>query len=256
MAHKLQRAISAEGSTALMMRGNGYGTNWRGFYDLNLMSAQLAWRDRSRELPPTVMAQMLIGRYMERFHGGLLYGKARNLSRRLRRDYDAAFNRVDLLAVPTNPIVAQPIVAPDAELETKLGLSDNMAVNTAAFNVTDIRQCPSRRLGQWPADRSHAGRSAQQGRQNLSSRCCVRAKRRMALVELGARCCPASASISRAGWAVIMSEQGSKSVTSTGLLGSVTATTLWEKIMSYLVIGNPMEGVRTITLNRGAKRWR
>ena len=61
---------------------------------------------------------------------------ARNLAYELRAAYDAAVADVDVLALPTLPIVASPIPAADADMVESVTRSTEMIVNTAPFDVT------------------------------------------------------------------------------------------------------------------------
>ena len=128
--------IVLEGQQAQMMRGNGFGFNWKGLYMPDLISFHSNWRSRADELPPTLKISMLIGEYFIRQHAGRYYAKAQNLSRRLRKAYDDALRDVDLLVMPTLPIKAKPIPPPDAPLAIIIQRAFEMAPNTAPFDVT------------------------------------------------------------------------------------------------------------------------
>src|SRR5690606_1314994 len=108
--------ICAEGATALMMKGNGVGTNWRGAYVTGLAEAHGRWHDRADELSDIVKICMLLAQCMYRQHHGSYYAKAQNLRRRLRAEYDRALQRFDLLLLPTCPIRVPPLPAADAPL--------------------------------------------------------------------------------------------------------------------------------------------
>src|SRR5262249_7365742 len=101
--------IALEGATELMMKGNGFGTNWRGLFVTSLIDAHSAWRHRADELSDTLKLSMLIGHYFVKHHRGHFYAKAQNLSRKLRAAYDAPLKDFDLLAMPTLPLKATPL---------------------------------------------------------------------------------------------------------------------------------------------------
>jgi amidase len=61
---------------------------------------------------------------------------ARNLAYEARAQYDAALADVDLLLMPTVPMVAPPIPAPDDPLEVRIARGLEMIVNCAPFDVT------------------------------------------------------------------------------------------------------------------------
>ena len=64
------------------------------------------------------------------------YVKAMNLVRRLREAYDRALTEHDLLLMPTVPMVAPPIPAPDDPLEVRIARGLEMIVNCAPFDVS------------------------------------------------------------------------------------------------------------------------
>jgi len=130
-------AIAIEGATELMVRGNGMGTNWEGHYSTSLLDAY--WRGRTAlagELSETVKLTMLTGQYMREAYGGRYYARARNLARRLRAAYDAALERADLLLMPTLPMKATKIPAPDAPREEVVARALEMIPNTCPFDVS------------------------------------------------------------------------------------------------------------------------
>lgn len=129
-------AIAAEGMNWQMMRGNGFGKNWSGFYATSLIDAHSAWRQRANELSDTVKISMMVGEFFTRHHNGRYYAKAQNISRRLRAAYDQALEECDLLLMPTTPMKATPLPKPDAPLALSLQRSFEPLTNTAAFDTT------------------------------------------------------------------------------------------------------------------------
>ena len=109
--------IALEGLTDIMMKGNGFATGWKGLYTTSLLDAHSAWRNRADELSDSLKISMFIGEYMQRHYRGHYYAKAQNLSRKLRAAYDQALHDYDLLLMPTLPMKATPLPAPDAPLE-------------------------------------------------------------------------------------------------------------------------------------------
>src|SRR5260370_29759010 len=67
---------------------------------------------------------------------GRSYDKAQNLARVLRAAYDEAFSGVDLLLMPTLPLKATPLPAPDASREEYVARALEMISNTCPFDVT------------------------------------------------------------------------------------------------------------------------
>jgi amidase len=71
----------------------------------------------------------------DRYHGRY-YAKAQNLGRKLAAAYDAALESYDLLLLPTLPMKATPIPAPDAPREEVVQRALEMIYNTCPFDVT------------------------------------------------------------------------------------------------------------------------
>ena len=83
-------AVLVEGATEFMLKGNGVGTNWLGFYDRHFLDFySRAWRARPNDLPHGVKITLLLGEYMNRHYHGRYYAKAQNLRHHLRAAYDA-----------------------------------------------------------------------------------------------------------------------------------------------------------------------
>jgi amidase len=128
--------IAVEGATQLMMKGNGFGTNWRGLYVTSLLDAHSAWKHRADELSDSLKISMLAGEYFTKHYRGHYYAKAQNLSRKLRAAYDAELSKYDLLLMPTLPMKATPIPPPDAPRELYIQRAFEMVGNTAPFDAT------------------------------------------------------------------------------------------------------------------------
>jgi amidase len=119
-----------------MMLGNGFGFNWQGLYVNSLLDFHSGWRARADELSESLKNTMLLGHYMVTRYRGHYYAKAQNLVRRLRAAYDAVLARYDLLLMPTLPMVATPIPAPDAPTSEILQRAFEMLPNTSPFDCT------------------------------------------------------------------------------------------------------------------------
>jgi amidase len=76
--------IATEGATAQMVDGNGYGMNWQGRYDPDLIDYYGAkWRSDPSAFSETVKLVLLAGHYtIDRYHGRY-YAMARELVPRL-----------------------------------------------------------------------------------------------------------------------------------------------------------------------------
>ena len=128
--------IALEGLTAQMMLGNGMGFNWKGLYDVGLIDAHAGWREKADDLSVTLKISMLIGQWGLTHYQGRYYAKAQNLARSTKAAYDAAFERYDLLLMPTLPCVATKLPEPGAPLEEVIARAFEMVACTSPFDVT------------------------------------------------------------------------------------------------------------------------
>src|SRR6184192_3769583 len=130
-------AIAVEGATMLMVAGNSMGTNWKGHYTTSLLDFYgRSRRARANDLSETVKLVILLGQYMQDNYHGRYYAKAQNLARVLRAAYDDALGNVDLLLMPTLPLKATLLPAPNASREEYFGRALEMIANTGPFDVT------------------------------------------------------------------------------------------------------------------------
>ena len=129
--------IATDGATVQMIEGNGYGYNWEGLYDPELIEH---YGRQSRSVPdewsPTVTAVALTGRWSIEQLQTRHYAMAQNLAAEVRRHYDEALERFDVLVLPTVPMVATPLVQPTDPLEVSIGRALEMIVNAAPFDVS------------------------------------------------------------------------------------------------------------------------
>ncbi|MDE0149002.1 MAG: amidase [Rhodospirillaceae bacterium] len=128
--------VALEGATNTMMKGNGFGTSWKGLYVTSLLDAHANWRARADELSHSLKITMMIGEYMLKHHRGHYFAKSQNLARQLTAAYDDVLGRYDLLLMPTLPMVAPPIPGPDAPLSLYIQRAFEMIPNTAPFDIT------------------------------------------------------------------------------------------------------------------------
>jgi amidase len=130
-------AIAIEGATEQMMKGNGYGINWEGFYDTALMDVYgNGWRARPDDLSETVKLVMLLGEFMNRNYHARYYAKAQNIRYALVAAYDSALAQADVLVMPTLPQRATKLPAPDCAREENIEAALNMLPNTAPFDTS------------------------------------------------------------------------------------------------------------------------
>ena len=102
----------------------------------SLIDAHANWRARADELSDTLKTSILFGQYVLNKHRGHYYAKAQNLARKLKAAYDAVLERYDLLLMPTLPMRATKIPAPDAPRMEIIARAFEMLANTAPFDVT------------------------------------------------------------------------------------------------------------------------
>ncbi|MEM7070446.1 MAG: amidase [Pseudomonadota bacterium] len=135
-APNIWTVIALEGLQDLMMHGNALGTNYRGLFIPGLADALSKWRIRADELSKTLKLSMFLGEFFQTYHHGKFYGKAQNLSRKLRDEYIRAFTSCDLLLMPTLPMKAKPIPPADCPLDLYIHSAFEMIGNTCPFSVT------------------------------------------------------------------------------------------------------------------------
>jgi amidase len=128
--------IAIEGMAQTALFGDGFGSGRMDLYVGSLMSAQRRWRTRADELSPTVKLLGLMGTHVHSIHGTRFYGKAVNLSRRLRAAYDAVLADHDLLLMPTTPMTARPMPDPGVPLAEFAATALDTVGNTSPFDVT------------------------------------------------------------------------------------------------------------------------
>ena len=128
--------LGVDGTVEMMMKGNGYGTNWKGLYVLSLIEWHAEWRRRSHELPDAIKLGLLMGHYVHTRYRGTYYAKAQNLARKLRAAYDAVLAEFDVLVMPTVPVKPRELPNPgDSRLDMMAPGLGNI-VNACVFNVT------------------------------------------------------------------------------------------------------------------------
>ncbi len=129
--------IATEGATVQMVDGNGYGMNWQGLYDPELIAHYgKQWRERGEQFSETVKLVLLAGRHALDTEFGRHYAMARNLVPELRAGYDAALATYDVLVMPTLPVTATEIPPADAPRADYIARALEMIPNTAPFDVT------------------------------------------------------------------------------------------------------------------------
>ncbi|XP_048244586.1 amidase-like [Haliotis rufescens] len=129
--------IATEGTYNCMIKGNGFGFSWKGFYPTSLQEAiSKGYAARPHELSPLVKTYSLLGEYMYRKYGSKFYSKAQNLALMLRKRYDEALKTYDVIIMPTATHLPPRLPGRDASLKDILDRGLSMFGNTAPFNCT------------------------------------------------------------------------------------------------------------------------
>ncbi|HMM78216.1 MAG TPA: amidase [Gammaproteobacteria bacterium] len=126
--------IDGLASTVLSTQGFAYGRP--DYYPVDMMEHLHERRARIDEVPPNVKLFTLLGRYVIERYGYTWYAKAANRVRRLRAGYDEALANFDLLLLPTTPMKAQPLPAPDCGLAEWVRRATEMLTNTCPTDVS------------------------------------------------------------------------------------------------------------------------
>ena len=128
--------IGVEGIAQTMMFGDGYGLSRQDLYVTSLIDKLHGWTLRGNELSETTKVWTTFGAYVRKYHGTHYYGKAVNVSRRLREAYDTVLRHYDLLLMPTLPMKPQPLPPADTPREVYFQRATEMIGNTCPFDVT------------------------------------------------------------------------------------------------------------------------
>jgi amidase len=129
--------IAVEGIYQTLFQSNGLGSNWRGAYFGSMGEAYVRGRARYADtLPHAAKAFTILGAYLNQTAQGRFYALGQNLARGLRAAYDAAFERVDLLLMPTTPQTATPLPGPTSDPLEQIERTGDMDANVAQFDVT------------------------------------------------------------------------------------------------------------------------
>ncbi len=130
----IHTVTSSEGLVAAVS-GEGLGHGPKTWYDTAWVDAFGKFRRaHSDEFPATLKLPLLMGAYTSRNYHSRYYGRAMNMVLDLQDEYAAAFNEVDLLAMPTVAATA-PEHDPDQDEFDRIR-ADGQPSNTAPFNLT------------------------------------------------------------------------------------------------------------------------
>lgn len=129
--------IIVQGLTQMMIKLNGFGVNWEGHYVTSLQDAYArSWRARPDDFSETTKLVLILGEFLDRNYQNHYYAKGQNLSRALRAAYEAVLKDYDLLVMPTLPMQATRLPAPDCSREEYVKLALEMIGNTAPFDCS------------------------------------------------------------------------------------------------------------------------
>jgi amidase len=137
VAPHLWAVIGTDGAFGQLLAGNGFGMNVPGQYDPELI-AHFAHgrREHAAEMSVTLKMTSVLGQYNLDRHGNRYYAMARNLALELAAAYDAVLAEVDVLVMPTLPVVAFDIPAGGTSLDEVLAITAGLMPNTCPFDVT------------------------------------------------------------------------------------------------------------------------
>ncbi len=128
--------IATEGIWRYLLRSNGLEDQWAGEFDPGLLEH---WSDSVRKsgnkMAESAKLLSILGSYVAEKYSGTYYGVARNLRQWLITKYSEAFEKFDVLLMPTTLQKAKKL-EPKMSLERSLEISMGNFQNTCAFNVT------------------------------------------------------------------------------------------------------------------------
>lgn len=135
-AQPIAMPILNYGIVQTMLEGDGMGGGRDDLYVSSLMEHQRGWRERINEFSDNAILWALIANYVTPRHGTRHYGKAVNLSRRVRAAFDTVLDDYDLILMPTLPIKATPLPGPDAGRGENVARAMDMFANTVSADIT------------------------------------------------------------------------------------------------------------------------
>ncbi len=129
--------IATDGAMWQMIRGNGYGMNYRGLFDPEQIEhSKQGWETRAEEISETLRFVILCAEYSIGRNGGGAYARASNVRNQINTAVDKALETYDVLCYPTLPFPAKEIPSGDAPIEEYVARALEMIPNTCVSNVT------------------------------------------------------------------------------------------------------------------------
>lgn len=115
----------------------GQGALLDGWYDTDLMEAVgTRRRTRADSLPKGGKATLIAMQYLADHYGAVTYGRAQNLRYRLRNEVDELLSSVDVLALPTMPVLPFELESDDAATD-RAQHTITLCRNTATSSLTN-----------------------------------------------------------------------------------------------------------------------
>jgi amidase len=129
------RWLVTEGNRAIFDVGF-LGAFAKTYYPATLIAAaHRLYRQHTDLVNPRTKFQFIVAEFTRRRFGGMIYAKAQNVRESVKRAYDRALARVDVLVTPTCDTVAPKYVEPESLLVAALN-PVTVANNTRPFNYT------------------------------------------------------------------------------------------------------------------------
>lgn len=136
-AFHIWSVIALDGAVWQMMRGNGYGMNYKGMFDPEQIEhSKRGWETNASQISQTLRLVLLLGEYSIGLNGGGAYGRASNLRGQINAAVDAALETYDVLCYPTLPFPAKEIPPSDAPIPDYVARALEMVPNTCVSNLT------------------------------------------------------------------------------------------------------------------------
>ncbi len=128
--------IATDGALWQMIRGNGYGMNYRGLFDPEQIEhTKKGWGRNAHLVSQTLKFVILCGEHSIGETGGA-YARAANVRPHITAAVDKALSEFDVLCYPTLPFRATEIPSIDAPVDEYVARALEMIPNTAVCNVT------------------------------------------------------------------------------------------------------------------------
>lgn len=135
--YHIWNAVALEGASSFMLKGNGVGSNWQGWYNTSLAEyLARGLKTRAQDMPATVKSVLLRGEYMRKFYNNRYYNKAQNQRHLVNEAYDNVLAEYDVIACPTTPCRATKM--PDRYASPLELVSNQLSVlrNTSVADLT------------------------------------------------------------------------------------------------------------------------